>query len=537
MSHRVIHPEHGRGEVVTLRRGGRVAIVDFESRPMPTHVHLKECRDVGDSEEANDQESSTAESTPSMRDVMSTGPEVEGTRETSTARLTLEAMRLGVVPSSNLDVYTVGRDVEMGLVEADLERFPARDDGHGSDNDCVGAVRAWLGEYGTGKTHLLELIRQRALDRGFLVARVVLDPRETKPNHPKRIYRELIRDLTYPERPSDAEPGLRPLLTQAIESPDALEAFDVAGDGSRRERLEQKGMHLYLTPALRYAQLLFDEEGQTALREDVADRLQDREVLEPFTPEGYLDHARALLLDWLEGRPTMSTTEINDEHLAPLHGMPHLYSLMDYRPWSRIYGYLLSGVSALARRVGYRGLVVLVDEAERYALLSKENRRYATYVMKALSTAAVGSRRVPFESVELEELGGWGIQQDLPPRYENGSGLYSVFAMTPDEQGVDSLSTAVPPEKIDELEAFDDHDYRRLASKVSDFYASAHPDWKLTERLVSRVTNLMEKARRSGQIGNPRAAMKFVVEVLDLARHLPESLGGVAEQIERDTIF
>ena len=45
------------------------------------------------------------------------------------------------------------------------------------------------------------------------------------------------------------------------------------------------------------------------------------------------------------------------------------------------------------------------------------------------------------------------------------------------------------------------------------------------------------KARRSGQIGNPRAAMKFVVEVLDLARHLPDALGRVAEQIERDTIF
>jgi hypothetical protein len=109
--------------------------------------------------------------------------------------------------------------------------------------------------------------------------------------------------------------------------------------------------------------------------------------------------------------------------------------------------------------------------------------------------------------------------------------------MTPNEEGMETLGEAVPPEKITELEPFDDHDYRRLASKVSDFYASAHPEWGLTERLVNRLTSMMEETRRSGQITNPRGAMKFLVELLDIARHAPDALDRVAKQIERDAIF
>ena len=96
-------------------------------------------------------------------------PSLEGSFELAHAALTLEAMRLGVVPSAEVDTYTVGRDVELAMVDRDLEETAA----------SGGAVRAILGDYGTGKTHLLELIRSRALAAGFLVAEATLDPVET----------------------------------------------------------------------------------------------------------------------------------------------------------------------------------------------------------------------------------------------------------------------------------------------------------------------------------------------------------------------
>ena len=83
------------------------------------------------------------------------------------AALTLEAMRLGVVPPSDLEQSTVGRDVEIDVVRRDLEQATVS-----------GARRAFLGDYGLGKSHMLELIEQIALKHNFLVSKVTLDHAE-----------------------------------------------------------------------------------------------------------------------------------------------------------------------------------------------------------------------------------------------------------------------------------------------------------------------------------------------------------------------
>jgi len=500
---KVFHPVHGSGEVVTYRRGGRVAIVDFESRPMPTHVPVREftIREVDEDEDADRS---------GVDDLLELGPRFEGDRDETESSRVLEAMRLGVVPASSTDVYTVGRDVEVGQIQADL----------GCAERGEGAVRAFLGDYGTGKTHLLQLAESRALEENFLTARVVLDPRGTPPSHPKRVYRDLVHSLQYPDRRHDEDTGLQPLFDQAVADDRVCEQFDVRrGKGDRDERLAE-GMHLYLSPALSY------------YRELAADDV-DRRIDEVDDLERYLEDARTLLFDWIEGHPTVSNADLND-HLSHVEGAyPWLYSLMDYRPWARIYGYLLSGLSTLARAVGYAGLAVFVDEAERFSLLSAENREYARYVFKALAFAAVGDEGVPFDRTQLDELGGWGIQKELPPRYGEATGMYAVFAMTPHETGIESLHEAVPRGKVSELRPFDDRDYAELAAKVCDFYASAYPDWEMTERTVTRCTSLVEDCRNRGHIANPRDAMKFLVDFLDIARRRPDVVGDVVRQLDR----
>src|SRR5690554_1637162 len=195
----------------------------------------------------------------------------------------LEAMRLGVVPSTSLDAYTVGREAEMALVQADFTRA----------TEAGGAVRAFLGGYGSGKTHLLELIGQHALRQNYLVSHVVLNPEETAPSHPKRVYRELIHSLQYPDLPDSDGParGLQALFERALDSPTALEAFQTNAKGQVRNNLES-GAHLYITTALRYLK-----------------RLAETEDLNRETQE----HILRLLFDWLEGHPTISTTEINED--------------------------------------------------------------------------------------------------------------------------------------------------------------------------------------------------------------------------------
>src|SRR5690606_28616893 len=217
----VRHPVYGQGQVQNWRRGGRVAIVSFDTQPLPIEVPTREL----EGHVMPGLDPSAASSAQHQRLQAMEG--LEGTFDSSDAMLTLEAMRLGVVPTAQLDAYTVGRDFEMGLVEADLE-----------EANVSGAVRAFLGDYGVGKTHLLELVQQKALDEGFLAARVVLDPEESSPAHPKRVYRAAVRTLRYPDRPYEEGAGLGPLLEKAARSEAAMAAFGVAPrlPGDHRKR-------------------------------------------------------------------------------------------------------------------------------------------------------------------------------------------------------------------------------------------------------------------------------------------------------------
>lgn len=426
------------------------------------------------------------------------------------ASLTLEAMRLGVVPRADLTTYTVGRDDELAIVDQDLGQTKAQG----------GAIRAFLGEYGAGKTHLLELIREYALAQNFLTARVVLNPEETAPSHPKRVYRELVRSLEYPDLPTAFGQGLRPLLQKAAEDDETLQRFCVTTNERSRDLLDE-GAHLYLTPALRYfrALTLGDKAGRRSKKE-----LLDEER----------DYGLTLLFNWLEGHPTISNQEIDDDLRQLVGRQGRIFSMKDFRPWARIYGYLLSGIAALAKSVGYAGLVVLVDEAEFYSLLSAQNREYAQILFKALAWASVGgdSELLPFSAKELE-LGGMGILQDLPPRYGAESGLYTVFAMTPNEEGIAALQAAVPHSQIVELTRLDLDDYKALVSRVAAHYRDARQQSPLPQALEGALGRFVAGLLHSGYIDSPRQAMKFIVEFLDLATFRPDDMKQVIADLRQ----
>ncbi len=429
---------------------------------------------------------------------------------TAQALRTLEAMRLGVVPDDDLAGYTVGRSAEMALVDVDLE-----------DTPTSGALRAFLGEYGTGKTHLLELIRQRAVARNFITARVVLNPDETAPSHPRRVYRELLRSLEYPDQPSRTGRGLLPLLEKASTSEQVLETFKITERIRAREALDE-GAHLYLTPAIRYYRAL-------ALGESNGRRLKTNDVTEKERDDGL-----NVMLQWLSGHPTISNQDIDDELRRLVGRQGRIYSLKDYRPWARIYGYILSGLATLARQSGYAGLAVLIDEAEFYSLLSSQNREYARILFKALAWASIGDDggEIPFNRDELD-LGGMGILQDLPPRYGDGGGLYTVFAMTPNAEGKEALAEAVPVERTAELSRLDMADYRELVAAVADHYRQARHDANAGPKVEAALAKVVSGLLESAYVENPRQAMKFVVEFLDLATFRRESMKDVVGDLRQ----
>ncbi|MEW6368461.1 MAG: BREX system ATP-binding domain-containing protein [Acidobacteriota bacterium] len=540
---RVRHAQYGAGTLLAWRRGGRYVVVRFDSLPFPIELPAREILMSAPAPEppavaapppgpaASDVAAEPAVlPTPAVgrRDAEPTAavsaPQDEpllGRHEQRGAALTIEAMRLGVVPAAELSAYTVGRDQELAIVARDIA----------DSSTAGGAVRAFIGDYGAGKTHLLELIQQRLLDRGYMAAMVMLDPEETSPSHPKRVYRALVRALRYPDRPFEEGEGLRPLLEKAARSPEALAQFHVADRHPKAsvadiEATLQEGFHLYISPAVSYMRTLGN-----------IDRMMSRRRSPRAVDESRLAECIDLLEDWIEGHPTISN-QVIDAQLTRLAGRhPRIYSLLDYRPWARIYGYLLSGISALARAVGYSGLTILLDEAEFYSLLSRENRAFADHLFKSWTYAAIGGddagtgEALPFDAAEIE-VGGYGIQQRLPGRHGNSPGLYVVFAMTPSPDGLAALGGAIPADRLTNLTPLDHSHYMALAAKLCDFYASAYSGWALPGRLVEPLGKVLSGLIQTGYVSNPRHAMKFLIEFLDVVRYHPSKVAGVVRDMQ-----
>ena len=116
----------------------------------------------------------------------------------------LNALKGGVVPRVGLEYIAVGRDRESDALLRDLELVA----------DGGAASRLIVGTYGSGKSFLLQTIRNYALERGFVVVDADLSPERrfvgTK-GQGLATYKELMKNLSTKTKPDG---GALPLLLQ-----------------------------------------------------------------------------------------------------------------------------------------------------------------------------------------------------------------------------------------------------------------------------------------------------------------------------------
>jgi len=482
----VVHPAYGRGCVKRLVQGGRYLLVQFEGQRVVIQVAPREVCRLGPRGRRQ-----PAADGPDIQDRPALPPArlavasllAEGTTGDHQALQVLEALRVGVAPGHLVELYTVGRETEMALVEADLDQTLQS-----------GAARVFLGDYGSGKTHVLDCIEDRALRRNFLVARVTLDGTEVAPSHPRRVYRALVQNLVYPER-SD-RPGLEPLLEAALEKA-----------AERWLRRRSSRYHHYLSPALAHYR---------ELRRNPQDRgLKDT------------------LLDWLEGHPTVSNTDL-DPALRQATGLRghRLYALQDHRTLAHLYAYLLGGLSVLARDVGYAGLTVLFDEAEFYSLLSTQEREFANLLFGYYATAALGPEQVRFD-VDGAARGGHPVHRSFPPLFDYPQGIYCVFAMTEDPQGLRALQGIMAESRFARLTHLSLEHFQELCRRVLELYRRTYPSFTAAGQVEMPMGEVVYEGVRKGRFENPRQVLKFVVELLDYSRLCRDDIPEYVREIRR----
>ncbi len=350
----VEHPQFGPGQITAVYRNGAEWLVRFANGlrfRRPSHEFSVNGQAIAEPEAPYTAVYQSPPMPPSQLE----------------ARQLIESLRLGIAPAQHVAELTINLQPEReSLIQALNE-----------SHQLGGAVRAVVGEYGYGKSHLVELATQEALARNFLVATVSLDLLELPPHRGFAIYREALRHLRYPDTD---ERGLGPLLEKTAVLPHTL---------SQLQSLT------------------------TVENDPLAVALQAMAATSS-------SRQRKAWLNWLMGGRRVPSM---NKGLPRGVKFPSIYTVGHN---ARQIAYLLTAVSALARLGNYSGLCLLVDEAESYSLLRPYQRPKASLFFEAVIYAALRDRQNKLKEANFPQH-RW---RDYPLAYDQGQSLFFLFTVT-----------------------------------------------------------------------------------------------------------
>ena len=242
----------------------------------------------------------------------------------------MNALSSGVVPRRGLEYIAVGRKKETETFVSDLD-----DTAEGG-----GAFRFISGRFGNGKSFMTQMIRNYAMDKGFVVmdADLAINRRLTgSKREGLNTYMELVKNMAYKARPDGG--ALEPILQEWI-----MATKDSLPKDAPREEIEKK------------------------MRQDVAD-------LSSF--QNYQDFMRVIICymnDFLDAKEDITALRwLKGELDLKKESRKSLGTNMviDDGNWYDVIK-LWSGI---VTKLGYKGLVVFIDEGViLYKLQNKVSR-------------------------------------------------------------------------------------------------------------------------------------------------------------------
>lgn len=368
---------------------------------------------------------------------------------------TLEALRLGVVPALGVRDYTVARKEELGSLAGML------DASHG--------CRVLWGDYGTGKTHLLEAAEQLALERGFATARITLDPRENALHRPLRLYKRVVDSIRVKDHVGQ---GLDWLFEKLLESPEHF-----TSDGTRSSRFFSPYLHVLRS--------------------------------------GTVEHG-ASMRDYVLGQ-NVDTNSVN--YIARYVGWQGKRPLRmsDYRTYGRMYTHLVGTLACWFADAGLRGLVLLFDEVERVDALSRTDQEYALEVLKHYASVTMDPSDLAFDQDDLYR-GGHKVHRELSLRFQETQPLSVVFALTPLEEICEQFQSITTSGSYDiHLRPLQPDLLGDLVPRIAAIYERAYGAHTVSEAVRQRAVSLLTDAYEGGH-DSFRSAVRATVFMLDADR-------------------
>ena len=258
------------------------------------------------------------------------------------AQTVLNSLKGGVVPRIGLPYIMVGRKNE---VEALLHDVDIISEGGAS-------FRFVVGKYGSGKSFLLQAIRNHVMDRGFIVADADLSPeRRLQGTRGQGLatYRELISNLSTKTRP---EGGALTLILDrwisAAQSEAAMETGLKPGDPALAQAAERKIMEV------------------TSSVRELVHGFEFAKLLTAYY-QAYVngdDETRAKVIKWFRGEYPLKS------EAKEALGVNIIISDDDWYDYLKLF-------AVFFRLAGYAGMMIMVDElVNLYKIPNSITRQY-----------------------------------------------------------------------------------------------------------------------------------------------------------------
>jgi hypothetical protein len=259
-----------------------------------------------------------------------------------------EALRKGLVPERGIDAFAVGIEKQRGEIHRQLELAA----------DGEGTIKFLRGGYGCGKTFMARLAILDAQERGFATSFVVVSDNDLKFHRFDDVYRKVVTELGTIACPRGALGDILDRWIGKVEDTLIASGEDEEAAG-------------------------FDELVRRRLDEDLAsltggnapqDFVRVVQAIFELKQRGEPSEAGALL-SWLCGSGNVAASA---KAAAGVKGEITSRDALDY----------LRGVLEIVKAAGYKGLLIVIDEAETILRMRSDSRHKSLNGIRQIADAA-----------------------------------------------------------------------------------------------------------------------------------------------------
>ena len=380
----------------------------------------------------------------------------------------LASLAAGVVPRTGAPYVAIGRSEEIGAFLSDLENI----------SEGGAAMRFLIGRYGSGKSFLMQLVRGYALERNFITADADLTPERRlygTGGTGVATYRELMKNLASKASPDGG--ALPKLIARWIGELQTDIGEDPTGERLQKAVAETLREVEFMVGGFDFARVI-----ATYYRAYLAD---DEDKM-------------SACLCWLRGEFSSKTEARRALGI-------HISLIIDDENW---YDFIKLW-AVLVRRLGYRGLVVFVDECVNLYKISHRVSRENNYekILSMFNDALQGKA----EGLLLV-LGGTPQFLEDPRR-----GLFSYEALRSrlaDSRFSDAeFKNLIGP--VIRLRRLSDDELYALVRRVTLLYAQQYgKEPRISEEESVRFLSLCMSRAGAAELMTPREILRDYMTVL-----------------------